>query len=389
MRRASALAILIAVVGGLFVVATLVDVRVKVEVGRSDLASASPFWTEQPGEAELPPALGIWVQLAKSLKPAVVNVSTAQGREAPGDDFFRRFFGGPREGPTERERMSLGSGFIVSADGHVVTNFHVVQNAAAILVRLADQSEHRAKLVGSDPRTDIALLKIEAKNLRTIPFGDSNKLEVGEPVMAIGNPFGLDQTVTTGIVSAKERFIGAGPYDDFIQIDASINPGNSGGPLIDARGALVGINTAIFSQGGGWNGIGFAIPVNLAKDVLAQLRERGTVTRGYLGVAVVPVTPDAARERGVTPGQGALVADVVSGSPASKAGIRPGDIITAFQGNGVQDPHDLTRRVAGTPPGTEVKLDVAGERARRAVVAKLDRLPDQPPPVRSPQRPGR
>ncbi|MBI1735706.1 MAG: Do family serine endopeptidase [Candidatus Rokubacteria bacterium] len=385
MRRAGALGILVLIVAGLVVAANVFEVRVNVDVGRSDLASASPFWKEQPGEAELPPALGIWVQLAKSLKPAVVNVSSSQGRDAPGDDFFRRFFGGPQQGPPDRERMSLGSGFIVSADGYVVTNFHVVQEAAAIIVRLADQSEHRAKLVGSDPRTDIALLKIDARNLRMIPFGDSNKLEVGEPVMAIGNPFGLDQTVTTGIVSAKERFIGTGPYDDFIQIDASINPGNSGGPLIDARGALVGINTAIFSQGGGWSGIGFAIPVNLAKDVLSQLRERGTVTRGYLGVAVVPVTPDAAKSTGVNAGQGALVAEVVSGSPASRAGIKPGDIIVAFQGNGIQDPHDLTRRVAGTPPGTEVKLDVARQGDKRAVSAKLDRLPDQPP-ARTPPR---
>ena len=383
MRRASALGILLLIVVGLLLIANVFDVRVKVDINRSQQASASPFWKELPGEARLPAPLGIWVELAKSLKPAVVNVSTSQRRNAPGDDFFRRFFGRAPEGP--RERMSLGSGFIVSPDGYVVTNFHVVQDAAAILVRLADQSEHRAKLVGSDSRTDIALLKLEARDLRTIPFGDSDRLEVGEPVMAIGNPFGLDQTVTTGIVSAKERFIGAGPYDDFIQIDASINPGNSGGPLIDARGALVGINTAIFSQGGGWSGIGFAIPVNLAKDVLAQLRERGTVTRGYLGVAVVPVTPDAARASGVTPGQGALVAEVVSGSPASRAGLAPGDIITAFQGNGIQDPHELTRRVAGTPPGADVKLDVARDGKKRSVVAKLDRLRDQPP-ARSPQR---
>ena len=384
MRRASALVILVLIVAGLFVAARVFDLRINVDIRRSDSASASPFWSEQRGDGALPAPLGLWVQLAKSLKPAVVNVSTSQGHDAPGEEFFRRFFGGPQQGP--RERMSLGSGFIVSPDGYVVTNFHVVQEAAAIVVRLANQGEHRAKLVGSDPRTDIALLKIEATGLPTVPFGDSDKLQVGEPVMAIGNPFGLDQTVTTGIVSAKERFIGAGPYDDFIQIDASINPGNSGGPLIDARGALVGINTAIFSQGGGWSGIGFAIPVNLAKDVLAQLRERGSVTRGYLGVAVVPVTPDAARSTGVTAGRGAMVADVVSGSPASKAGLRPGDIIVAFQGNGIQDPHELTRRVAGTPPGTEVQLDIARQGDKRAVVAKLDRLPDQPPPARSPRR---
>jgi serine protease Do len=206
--------------------------------------------------------------------------------------------------------------------------------------------------------------------------------------MAIGNPFGLDHTVTTGIVSAKERFIGAGPYDDFIQIDASINPGNSGGPLVDARGALVGINTAIASQGGGWSGIGFAIPVNLAKDVLAQLRATGKVTRGYLGVSVTPVSPDAARAAGLKSPGGALVADVVSGSPAEEAGVRPGDIIVGFQDATVQDPQALTRRVAGTPPGTTVSLQLTRDGKQRSVKAKLDRLPDEPPDSRR-QRGGR
>ena len=206
---------------------------------------------------------------------------------------------------------------IASADGYVVTNFHVVRGADAIVVRLADQSEFQAKLVGSDSKTDLALLKIDGRGLPAMPFGDSDRLEVGEPVMAIGNPFGLDQTVTTGIVSAKERFIGSGPYDDFIQTDASVNPGNSGGPLVDVRGALIGINTAIFSQTGGSVGIGFAIPVNVAKDVLRQLRDTGKVVRGYLGVAVAPVTPDARRASNLSGPRGALVAEVVAGSPAA------------------------------------------------------------------------
>jgi serine protease Do len=194
--------------------------------------------------------------------------------------------------------------------------------------------------------------------------------------MAVGNPFGLEQTVTTGIVSAKERFIGSGPYDDFIQTDASVNPGNSGGPLVDARGAVVGINTAIFSQTGGSVGIGFAIPVNLAKDSLAQLREKGTVTRGYLGVAVAPLTPDARRTAGLQKGGGALVAEVVPRSPAAAAGIKPGDVITAFQGNEIQSPHDLTRRVGGTPPGVTVALDVTRGQERRQVSARLGELRD-------------
>jgi len=381
MRRLRPLLVLLVVGVGLVVLSGVLRIRVNVDVGRGDVVSASPFWREQSGDVRLPAALGVWVELAKAVKPAVVNVSgTQSARDAPGEDFFRRFFGGPVT-PSPRARASLGSGFVVSSDGYVATNFHVVAQASEIIVRLPDQGEHRAKLVGSDPKTDIALLKIDARNVPALPFGDSDRLEVGEPVMAIGNPFGLDQTVTTGIVSAKERFIGAGPYDDFIQIDASINPGNSGGPLVDARGALVGINTAIFSQGGGWSGIGFAIPVNIAKDVLGQLRERGRVTRGYLGVAVGPVTPDAARDAGLNARHGALVAEVVPGSPAASAGIKAGDVIVAFQKAEIQDPHGLTRRVAGTPPGTDVTLDVARGSARRTVTAKLDRLRDEPSPA--------
>ena len=357
MRRSAGLILVLGLVALALWATGVVSVKVNPPTTRS--VSASPFWQEVRGDATVPPALRIWVELAKAAKPAVVNVSTTQRGQARGpDEFFRRFFerGGPRE--ERRDRQSLGSGVIASADGHVVTNFHVVRGADAIVVRLADQSEYQAKLVGSDPRTDLALLKIEGRGLPAMPFGDSDRLEVGEPVMAIGNPFGLDQTVTTGIVSAKERFIGSGPYDDFIQTDASVNPGNSGGPLVDVRGALVGINTAIFSQTGGSVGIGFAIPVNIAKDVLRQLRESGKVVRGYLGVAVAPVTPEARRAADLPTPKGAVVAEVVAGSPAAAAALKPGDVIVRFQGEELQDPRDLTRRVAATPPGTSVKLDV-------------------------------
>ena len=212
----------------------------------------------------------------------------------------------------------------------MVTNYHVVGQPGEIVVRLGDQREFKAELVGGDQRTDIALLKINASNLPVLAFGDSDSLPVGAPVMAIGNPFGLDQTVTTGIVSAKERFIGAGPYDAFIQTDASINPGNSGGPLVDVHGALVGINTAIFSQSGGWQGIGFATPVNLAKDVLAQLRANGKVVRGYLGVGVMPVSPEVARRLGLDEPRGAVVTEVVESSPAARAGLKQGDVIVSY-----------------------------------------------------------
>jgi serine protease Do len=372
------LGLIVVVVGA--VLALLVAggvIRIRVEPG--DRVTASPFWREVGGPAVLPPGLGIWVELARSVKPAVVNVSTTQRGTPRGgpEEFFRRFFGEPA--PDPRARQSLGSGFVVSADGFVVTNVHVVRGASQIVVRLADHSEHQARLVGTDPRTDIALLKIEATGLPTLAFGDSDQLQVGEPVMAIGNPFGLEQTVTTGIVSAKERFIGAGPYDDFIQTDASINPGNSGGPLVDSRGALIGINTAIFSQTGGSVGIGFAIPVNIAKDVLPQLRAGGKVVRGYLGVAVAPVPPEARRALNLPPLRGALVLQVVARSPAAAAGLAEGDVITTFQDAPVQSPNELTRRVGGTPPGTTVALRVARRDGERTVKATLARLPDEPP----------
>jgi len=357
-------------------------ISVHVNPPKTDVASASPFWQEKGGEAPLAAPLRIWVDLARTTRPAVVNVSTTQRARARGplsDDFFRRFFDrGPRDGEP-RGRQSLGSGVIASPDGYIVTNGHVVADADEIVVRLADHAEHKAKVIGLDARTDLALLKIEASNLPALPFGDSDRLEVGEPVMAIGNPFGLEQTVTTGIVSAKERFIGSGPYDDFIQTDASVNPGNSGGPLVDSRGTLVGINTAIFSQTGGSVGIGFSIPVNLAKDVLRQLKDRGEVVRGYLGVSVMPVTPEARQAARLEDTRGALVAEIVSGSPAAAAGLRPGDVIVAFQGERIQNPHDLTRRVAGTPPGSKVTVRVARSGGATSVDATLGRLKDAPP----------
>jgi serine protease Do len=380
MRRSAALIVVVALVAAALWATGVVTVKVNPPTTRS--VSASPFWQEAGGEAPLPSALRIWVELARAARPAVVNVSTSQRAQARGplsDEFFRRFFErGP--GETPRGRQSLGSGVIASGDGYIVTNFHVVRGADAIVVRLADQSEHRARLVGSDARTDLALLKIEGRGLPALPFGDSDRLEVGEPVMAIGNPFGLEQTVTTGIVSAKERFIGSGPYDDFIQTDASVNPGNSGGPLVDSRGTLVGINTAIFSQTGGSVGIGFAIPVNVAKDVLRQLGDRGTVVRGYLGVAVTPVTPETREAARLPDARGALVAEVVPGSAAASAGVKPGDVIVRFQGEDVADPRELTRRVAATPPGTTVKLEVARPGGTATLTAKVTRLEEPPAP---------
>ncbi len=336
---------------------------------------AAEFWTSAPGEAPIPAPYAIWVELAKSTRPAVVNVS-AQERRADDQmaEFLRRFFGGePPGGP----RTSLGTGFIVSQDGYVVTNNHVVGSGGRIVVKLDRGTEHPARVVGTDPATDVALLKIDVAGLPVLPLGDSDRLQVGEPVMAIGNPFGLDQTVTTGIVSAKERFIGAGPYDDFIQTDASVNPGNSGGPLIDSRGAVVGINTAIFSQSGGSIGIGFAIPINLAKSVLLQLRDQGSVVRGWLGVAVRSVPASTAQSAGLPDTHGALIEGVAGGSPAERAGLQKGDVIVAVDDQPVAGPPDLTRRIAMTRPGTRVRVTVVRDRTRQTIPVELGRLPER------------
>ena len=314
-----------------------------------------------------------FVSLAKKMRPIVVNISTTQmsdvrgqqefgspfGEEDPFNDFWKRFFGGPL--PRGRQRQqSLGSGFIIDADGSILTNNHVVENAQKIVVKLlGDDQEYEAKVIGRNSKTDIAIIKINTKaNLPTANFGDSDKLEVGEWVVAIGNPFGLDSTVTSGIVSAKGRHIGQGPYDNFIQTDASINPGNSGGPLINLRGEVIGINTAIFSRTGGNMGIGFAIPVNLAKELLPQLKGKGKVTRGYLGVLIQKVTPEIAESLGMERGYGALVANVSKDGPAEKAGVKVGDVIVEFDGKEVKDSGDLPIIVARTPVDKKVRMKV-------------------------------
>jgi serine protease Do len=346
-------------------------------------ATRAPLWTERStAAATAPVASDGWVRLARELKPAVVNISTKRAAEAPegmspfGDDerfnqFFKHFFGNqPR-----RPARSLGSGFVINPDGHIVTNNHVVDGATEIKVKLSDGRELPAKVVGRDAKTDLALLKVEATGLPVIPLGNSGELQVGESVMAIGNPFGLEQTVTTGIVSATGRVIGEGPYDNFIQTDASINPGNSGGPLISTRGQAVGINTAIFTQTGGSVGIGFAIPIDLAKTVVTQLANGGQVVRGYLGVSIQPMTPDLARSFGMPEPTGALVSSVVEGSPAAKAGVKAGDVITQYDGRKVGRSDDLPRAVAETPVGRDVPLTVVRDGKTvtlHATVARLD-----------------
>jgi serine protease Do len=351
--------------------------------------ATTPLWSDRPVTA--PPAAVTapnWVELAKRSKPAVVNISTKRvedegsgmqelpnlGPDDPFQQFFHRF--GPRGPHTVR---SLGSGFVINANGYILTNNHVVDKATEIHVKLADGRDLLAKVVGRDPKSDLSLLKIDAAGLPVIPLGDSAKLEVGAPVMAIGNPFGLEQTVTTGIVSATGRVIGEGPYDDFIQTDASINPGNSGGPLINADGQAIGINTAIFSQSGGSVGIGFAIPVNSAKPVVTQLAANGHVERGWLGVNIQSLTPDLAKGFGLNNAQGALIAGVVEGSPAEKAGLKAGDVIADYNGRKVARSEDLPRAVAETPAGREVPVTVLRDGKTVTVTAKIAQLaePDQ------------
>jgi serine protease Do len=343
-----------------------------------------PLWTEQSAVTAAAPTVQApdWVKIGRELKPAVVNVSAKRaetatpemqgpsGEETPFDRYFKDFFGGR----PKRNARSMGSGFIINQTGYIVTNNHVVEGATQVQVKLSDGRELPAKVIGRDSKTDIALLKIEASGLSVIPLGDSSASQVGEPVMAIGNPFGLEQTVTTGIVSATGRAIGAGPYDDFIQTDASINPGNSGGPLINARGQAIGINTAIFSQSGGSVGIGFAIPMALAKSVVTQLADSGTVTRGWLGVGIQPVTPDLAKSFGRAETAGVLVSSVSEGSPAERAGLKPGDIITEYDGRKVERASDLPRAVAGTPVGREVRLSVIRDGKPVTLSARIEAL---------------
>jgi serine protease Do len=306
-------------------------------------------------------------EVAAAVKPAVVNIAStktvkSQGIPSPflNDPFFREFFGNQFrqfEGPRSYKQQGLGSGVIVDKDGYVLTNNHVVKDADEIKIKLSDKREFKGKVVGTDQKTDLAVIKIEADHLPVLKLGDSDKLGVGETVIAVGNPFGLNQTVTSGIVSATGRAnVGIADYEDFIQTDAPINPGNSGGALVNVRGELVGVNTAIFSTSGGYQGIGFAIPSNMAKVVMESLIKKGKVVRGWLGVSIQPVTPDLAKQFGLKEDKGALVGEVMEESPAEKAGLQRGDVILEFDGREVLDVQGLRNMVAGTPPDKKVEI---------------------------------
>jgi serine protease Do len=327
-------------------------------------------------------------ELAKEAQPGVVNIRTVKTVKG-GGRVFRHFFGNPFNNPQDPfhnfgpfsdeqapdyKQRSLGSGFIIDRDGYIVTNNHVIEGADEIKVSLANDKEFDAEIVGRDPNTDLALIRIKgASDLTPLKLGDSDKLTVGSWVVAIGSPFGLQQTVTAGIVSAKGRVIGSGPYDDFIQTDASINPGNSGGPLLNMNGEVVGINTAIVAQG---QGIGFAIPINLAQGVIGQLKEHGSVTRGWLGVGIQDLTPDLAEYYGLKDKQGVLVAQVFEGDPADKAGIKAKDVIIEVDGKSVNSSRELTGMIAAIPVGQKTPIKILRDGQEKTVTVEIAKRPE-------------
>lgn len=323
-------------------------------------------------------------KVAEQVKPAIVNISTtrlikAQRHPFFDDPFFRRFFGDEFQRQQTRKVTNLGSGVIATSDGYILTNNHVIEGAEDILVKLSDNKEYKGKVVGKDKRTDLAVIQIDEKNLPTIKWGDSDKLRVGEVVLAIGNPYGLNQTITMGIVSALGRSgIGITDYEDFIQTDAAINPGNSGGALVNTRGELIGINTAIFSTTGGYQGIGFAIPVNMAKNIMNSIINQGKVTRGWLGVHIQPLTPELIKQFNLKDDKGVLLSDVVEGGPAEKGGLKRGDVIIEYDGKKIESPVHLRNTVAATPPGQNIKIRVIRDSKPLLLNVKIGELPADP-----------
>lgn len=317
--------------------------------------------------------------IVKAVSPAVVNISSTKivKRQSPFDDFFDFFHPSPDKGKKWKEQ-SLGSGVIVSQDGYIVTNNHVIEQSDEIKVTLFDKRVFKAKVIGVDPKSDIAIIKIDSKDLPTITWGDSNNLQVGEFVLAIGNPFGLSHTVTMGIISAVGRAnVGISDYEDFIQTDAAINPGNSGGPLVNIKGELIGINTAIFSRTGGFQGIGFSVPSNMVRFIMNQLINEGKVTRGWLGVTIQDLTPEIAQKFGIKMYEGVLVSDITKGSPAQKAGITRGDIIIEFDGKRVMDVASLKNMVAQSRIGSSVNIKILRQNKELILKAIIKELPSE------------
>jgi serine protease Do len=358
----------------------------------SDSRDTAPARADAGDGEPLVTGLPDFTALVKKEAPAVVNISTVTRRERSQQsqldqlpEMFRRFFdefggpGGPGGGPAPRsETESLGSGFIISSDGYVLTNYHVVGEADEIVVRLQDRRELDAELIGSDPQSDLALIKVDASDLPVVDIGSSDDLQVGEWVLAIGAPFGFDSSVTAGIVSAKGRSLPTDNYVPFIQTDVAINPGNSGGPLFNLNGQVVGINSQIVSRSGGYMGLSFAIPIDLAMDVADQLKETGEVSRGWLGVLIQEVDRDLAESFGLDKPMGALVAQVQSGSPAAEAGLQPGDVIIAFNGREIQRSAQLPKWVGALKAGTEAEMTVVRDGDEKTLEVTVGELPDNP-----------
>jgi serine protease Do len=343
--------------------------------------AGQPFWRENGSDVATQLPSGVppsFADLAEHVSPGVVNIQTSKTVRGQPFPRFEDFFHGPfpgMGGEFERKIPSLGSGFVISSDGYIVTNNHVVEDVDSIKVAFEDGSEREAEIVGRDPKTDIALIRVEADEpLFALPLGDSAAVRPGEWVVAIGNPFGLEHTVTAGIVSAKHRIIGQGSYDDYIQTDAAINPGNSGGPLINLGGEVIGINTAINPRA---NTIGFAVPINMAKQILPQLKARGSVTRGWLGVVIQHITPDLTEALDLEDDKGALVSKVVPDGPAAEAGIEHGDVIVEFDDQPIEDWNELPRVVAATPVGKKVKLVVLRDGKRKTFKVEVGTLADE------------
>ena len=357
--------------------------RIK-SLGRTSIAAALAAVMGTTSLVALPPSAALavpaggYADLIEQFSPAVVRVEVsakvtpadAEGT-MPNDEFFKEFqrrfgerFPKMPQMPNAPVRQGLGSGFVISDDGLIVTNNHVVDGATSVTVKFADGSEYEATVVGADPLTDIALLDIDASGLSTVAFGSSEEVRVGDEVIAVGNPFGLGGTVTTGIVSAKDRNINAGPFDEFIQTDAAINRGNSGGPLFNDQGEVIGVNTAIFSPNGTNAGIGFAVPSDLVAKIVADLKDDGQIDRGWLGVQIKPVSEEVASVLGLDSGQGTQVGEVIADTPAEKAGLKAGDIVLRFDGKEIKEARDLTRAVANTAPDTASKIEILrrGER---------------------------
>ncbi|MHB1286711.1 MAG: DegQ family serine endoprotease [Leptospirales bacterium] len=354
----------------------------------------------KPGKADPPsisqkdiePGLALqkaFVTVSNAVIPSVVNISTTSlitthPNPIFNDPFFRQFFGAPfnhggGEAPQKHVERSLGSGFIISSDGYIVTNYHVIKHATKVTVVLSDKSSYRATVIGKDPMTDVAVIKIHPKySLPVIQWGSSRSVSVGTIVLAMGSPFGLTQSVTMGIVSALKRSnMGIEQYENFIQTDAAINPGNSGGPLVNLEGEVIGMNTAIYTTNGGYEGIGFAIPADMVKRVLKDLMTKGKVVRGWLGVSIQNVTPVIAKQFHLPGHTGVLVSDVLPNSPASKAGMKRGDVILALNGQDVMDANDLRLRVSQIPPGTDAELSIIRNGDRKSLTVKVGELPEK------------